>query len=86
MSSHEPFEPTVDLLRRLPGVSSPGAEATSRVRRRCHAVLTHRAERQAHNSQSRGWRGRLFDVFLLLPLCLYLLISIIETVRVASSL
>jgi hypothetical protein len=85
MSFHEQFDPTVDLLRRLPEVS-PRAEATARVRRRCHAALARRAARYARDRRSGGWRGQLSEAVWLLPLGLYLLTSLIETVRVASSL
>ena len=84
MSFHEESDQTIDLLRRLPGVS-PDAEATARVRRRCHAVLARRAARQTHRRSGR-WRGQLSEAIWLLPVGLYLLISVIETVRVASSL
>ena len=84
MSFHEQSDPTIDLLRRLPGLS-PQTEATARVRRRCHAALA-RAARPAHESRSGRWRVHLFEAAWILPLGLYLLISVIETVRVASSL
>ena len=84
MSFHEESDQIIDLLRRLPGVS-PDAEATARVRRRCHAVLTRRAARQTHRRCGQ-WRGQLSEAIWLLPVGLYLLISVIETVRVASSL
>jgi hypothetical protein len=84
MSFHEESDQTIDLLRRLPFVS-PDAEATARVRRRCHAVLARRAARQTHR-RSGQWRGQLSEAIWLLPVGLYLLISVIETVRVASSL
>jgi hypothetical protein len=85
MSFHDQSDPTVDPLRRLPGVF-PDADATARVRRRCHAALARRAKRQAHESQPGGWRGQLFEAVWLLSLSLYLLMSVIETVRVAGAL
>ncbi len=85
MSYPEPPDPTLDLLRRLPG-ASPQTEATARVRRRCHAVLARRAARMAHDSRPGTRQGQLLDAAWLLPLGLYLLISVIETMRVASSL
>ena len=85
MSFQEPFDPTVDLLRRLPGVSAD-PDATARVRRRCHAVLARRAARRARERQAAGRQGQLLEAIWLLPLGLYLLISVIETMRVASSL
>lgn len=85
MSFHEQSDPTVELLRRLPEVF-PETDATARVRRRCHAALARRAPRQAHESRSGGWRGPLFEAVWLLPVSLYLLMSVIETVRVASAL
>lgn len=85
MSFHEQSDPTLDLLRGLPAVS-PRPEATARVRRRCHAALARRAERQARHTRYLESRGRLFEAAWLVPVGLYLLISVIETVRVASSL
>jgi hypothetical protein len=85
MSFPEPSDPTLDLLRLLPDVS-PHADATARVRRRCHAVLARRAARRALGSRSVTLRAQLLEAAWLLPLGLYLLISVIETVRVASSL
>ena len=85
MSSHEPFDPTTDLLRGLPQVS-PESEATARVRRRCHAAMARRAARDARDNRSRRWRGQLSEAVWIVPLGLYLLASVIETVRVVISL
>lgn len=84
MSFDDPSDPTLDLLRRLPEVS-PEADATARVRRRCHATLARRAQRHARNRSVRQ-QGQLSGAIWLLPLGFYLLISVIETVRVAGSL
>jgi hypothetical protein len=84
MSFHEQFDPTIDLLRGLPQVA-PQSEATARVRRSCHAAMARRAPRQARDSRSRRWRG-LSEAVWILPLGLYLLASVIETVRVVISL
>ena len=85
MSFHERSDPTGDLLRQLPALS-PGAEATARVRHRCHAVLARRAAHEAHDSRPGRWQRGLAEAFWLVPLGLYLLISVIETMRVAASL
>ena len=85
MSFDEPSDPTLDALRRLPGVP-PRADGTARVRRRCHAALSRRAARLAHDGRSGTWQGQLLEAAWLLPLGLYLLISVIETMRVAGSL
>jgi hypothetical protein len=85
MSFHEQFDPTIDLLRRLPQ-PSPEADATARVRRRCHAALARRTAHRTRAYQPNRWRGQVSEAVWIVPLGLYLLASIIETVRVASSL
>lgn len=85
MSSHEPFDPTIDLLRRLAHVS-PEADATARVRRRCHAAMARRTARRARANRPDRWRGQLSDAVWIVPLGLYLLASVVETLKVASSL
>jgi hypothetical protein len=87
MSSHEPCDPTLELLRGLPGLP-PDAAAAARVRRRCHAAMARGAARHARRSdpsQPPG-PGRLFDAVLMLSMSLYLAASVVEAVRVASSL
>ena len=85
MSSHEQFDPTIDLLRRLPH-TSPEADATARVRRRCHAAMARRTARRARANRPDRWRWQLSEAAWIVPLGLYLLASVIETMRVASSL
>ena len=85
MSFHEQFDPTIDLLRRLPQ-PSPDTGATARVRRRCHAALARRTAHRTRANRLNQWRRQVSEAVWMVPLGLYLLASIIETVRVASSL
>jgi hypothetical protein len=84
-----PFEecdPTLELLLRLPRVS-PDPEAATRARRRCHAAMARRAAFQARRgSRFRRRPGRLSEAVLMLSIGLYLVASVAEAVRVASSL
>lgn len=85
MSFHEQFDPTIDLLRRLPQ-PPPETDATARLRRRCHAAMARRTAHHACANQPDRWRGQVSAVVWIVPLGLYLLASIIETMRVASAL
>jgi len=85
MSFHEQFDPAIDLLRRLPQ-PSPEAEATARVRRRCHAALARRTARRVRANRPDRWRGQLSDAVWIVTLGLYLLASVVETLKVAGSL
>jgi hypothetical protein len=86
MASHEPCDPTSELLRRLPRVA-PDPDAAARVRRRCHAAMERRAALQAAPRSRSGRRPTpLPEAALILSMGLYLAASLAEAVRVASSL
>jgi hypothetical protein len=85
MSFHEQFDPTIDLLRRLPQ-PPPETDATARVRRRCHAAMARRTAHRARANRPDRWRGQVSDAAWIVPLGLYLLATIIETMKVATSL
>jgi len=85
MSFHEQFDPTIDLLRRLPQ-PPPETNATARVRRRCHAAMARRTAHRARANRPDPWRFHLSEAVWIVPLSLYLLAAVIETMRVASSL
>jgi hypothetical protein len=83
-----PFEqsdPTLELLLRLPRVS-PDPEAAARTQRRCHAAMVGRAAFQARGSRFGRRPGRLSEAVLMLSIGLYLVASVAEAMRVASSL
>jgi len=75
----------IDLLRRLPH-PSPEPDATARARRICHAAMARRTERRARANRPNPWRAQLSDAAWIVPLGLYLLASVIETLKVAGSL
>ena len=82
MSLHE-HDPILEPLFGLPRPAED-PDRSARVRQRCHALMASRVASQAPHSRPAPRRGRL-DNALVLALGLYLVVALVEVVRVVGS-